>query len=538
MKMILTFLVLIASSAFAQIDRPIRPIPLPLNIYLKTTPKAGQNVFTFAYKTNTVIIRPTPGPRIPRLLYKIFKNDQEVLSQAVSFTKPLANVLTDISSLANDGDIVRLAPGTYAGPIQIGPSSHFSGDVALKQLILEVDGKANDAIITCDTPYSCIEMGGENSGLRGLKITGKAYKSVALSDGGRIEFVTFESTNDGSMIGCDALSRTKNVILRDNSFLGTAYSAFIIEGVDDTKVERNLIRGTFKTHPTLRHGTNLLVSKNIFEAGLMVENVSQSQISDNTFVGPTGTDALDLTNSNDTTIQRNDFENAGYAGITVRDSSDILVQKNNIRRSASYGIHADSSPNIKIFLNNIAGLSENPSKQYAGISVSDTTNSRIYENLITYSLIGISIRAAASPKIAHNTVATQTKFGLQTGDSSNLVIINNLFSVTTFFNGCLNAPPGPANPGTINTLPCMGESTIAINQGNWGNNGEGVPGINTGAIAFVNETNGDYRISKGPANNQGVNFTNATLTDFPNLDLKGTAFTGASTPLDPGAFQN
>jgi hypothetical protein len=151
--------------------------PTDVLIYSPTKVRDGQDVFLVSFKLGGLLGK--------TFHYKITKNGKEIFETEAKSPISVTQLLAELSKNANDGDIVRFFPQDYTGPIQVGVAP-------VKRLIVEVSGKAGEASITCPTRESCVNISGEGSALRGLKVANTSEDLMIIADGAKKEFVVIK----------------------------------------------------------------------------------------------------------------------------------------------------------------------------------------------------------------------------------------------------------------------------------------------------------------------------------------------------------
>ncbi|MDU8941828.1 nitrous oxide reductase family maturation protein NosD [Ovoidimarina sediminis] len=118
--------------------------------------------------------------------------------------------LADALETAQDGDVLRLAPGQYAGPVRLDRPLTLDGGGAA-----HIDGGGHGSVITVTAPGITV---------RGLTITGSGSDHETIDSG-----VQLERTATGAVI-------------EDNILLGNLYG-IDIHGAKDARVSGNAIEG-------------------------------------------------------------------------------------------------------------------------------------------------------------------------------------------------------------------------------------------------------------------------------------------------------
>lgn len=212
-------------------------------------------------------------------------------------------------------------------------------------------------------------------------------------------------------------------------------------------------------------------------------------------------------------IRNNTVHGNGHIGIICSlDCNNITIEGNNVFNNTNSGIML--SRNVKdstVRANEIKN-------ENTGISISESNNNKVSENLISQSIYGIQVKAGSSKNVIEkNLISSPTKYGILLADNAGENnVVQNRISNSSGFGICVNQ--AERNAILDNVIGGTGRHGICLSDDSAGNYvqanlidqtmgyGIYVADSNSKDNAFVNNTVRDAKI--------GVVLSNSTDSEF------------------------
>lgn len=261
------------------------------------------------------------------------------------------------ASTTGTSNIINVSAGNY-GPVSITkPVTLMGPNAGVSPITGE---RASEAILDGQMPLIQMTTDGvANVTINGFKLVGTTVSAVA------------------GVINSNKLN-AHNVTIRDNIFSGSEGRAiFTTQGGAD--VYRN---NWFITENIIE---NMSTSTNPFQAGMMVNSIQSSSITNNQ-ISTTSYGGIQIGYASSTVISDNNITDVPRSGIQVGHSNAITIENNIITNAGTY---QEVMPDARGFGVHTDDISEN-----GGITIynADQTNLTITGNTISNSWNGIAIR--------------------------------------------------------------------------------------------------------------------------------------------------
>jgi parallel beta-helix repeat protein len=277
----------------------------------------------------------------------------------------------DAIDAAQDGDTIKILPGSYSGDLIID-----------KSITITTEDRDNTFILSNEKNAYLVDITASSVSLEGLAIQDNTVTShrkavIHISPGADgVKITDSMITHSKNGYGLDIDGPTIDTIIRNNTF-------------SDTK-------------------------------GIDLENSATISIYENIISNCIDFPALKLVSSNRNHIVDNNFENNLY-GIYTHDSSDNNIINNTVTQCSNGGIVLNGGINNNlinntVYDNDIFGID-------LGSSYGILQGNTLYNNLIGISMEGIGYN------ISNNTIYSSTQYGIYaTSGSRNNIIFNNTFT--------------------------------------------------------------------------------------------------------------
>ncbi len=316
--------------------------------------------------------------------------------------------------LAKPGDVVKLSPGTYQGPLLVDKDIMLTG----------TGGNPAAVVVNCEQDITCLQVTATQALIKGLAVKGNSTKDF-----------------------CVQVAAKSHSVFENNFIVNSKGGGVLVQSTASPTMSRNTIHDCRGSGIFIKgHAQGVYSSNDIFGSMLSGIAISTSEvplIQHNT-IHDTHDAGIYVFNGAAATIRHNDIFQNKFAGVVVEDNAAPLIEKNQIYANQKTGILVRNNGRGKITQNTISRNLEanlivssggdpvvlknsiNSSPQI-GISIMDEGRGEFTSNEIIDNKTGIMVHGATVFSVTENIIRNNKNGGVVvSGQSGGTFSGNNI----------------------------------------------------------------------------------------------------------------
>ncbi|MDM5281965.1 hypothetical protein [Peribacillus frigoritolerans] len=323
-----------------------------------------------------------------RFEYFYIEGSDNKMAQEINVPGDFLTIQAAITA-ANDYDTIRVAPGTYTGPITIDKMIQLLGAQAGVDARTRTGSPGSESIITGTSPIALVQLLDNNIVVDGFTIENNSAGSGILTSNAFSGYWIFNNIVQNNVIGLymnsngSTESQVKQNVFNNNNQSGAATGNGIYsdQGIQNLLIESNRFTGPHANASINMIGTSvpaipatdIIISRNemITDNSIALTNTGNVAIACNTLTNTQGSSIFFGGGTDRTDINNNILQNSISNGINVTTvfsgttNSNIRAKNNNIQGNANAGLNIVSgayvSPRRLDATNNWWGSPDGPS---------------------------------------------------------------------------------------------------------------------------------------------------------------------------------